>query len=187
MIINKVTPTVFAITDVFTNSTLQNILNMFVNYASWDHVDWTGHGHHRYSTPYTTHLNEIKTELTEVETVIKEQVRKDIVNNGAVLWCDLPGFTIPMHYDQSQHLKVSFQIYLGEGPAAIGTTVQTPSGIVTVPYVCNTGYLIFYPTKQLHGVLEEVPQGITRKSLHTSWRFATDDYSWGNSNPYYDR
>lgn len=89
---------------------------------------------------------------------------------GVQIWKDWEGYYIKPHQDNSI-IDVSLQIYLFDNNAKLGTTFVNQDCTVDIPYIHNSGYLMF--TKNIgntqHGTTNLTPPGVTRYSLYLVW------------------
>lgn len=87
------------------------------------------------------------------------------------LWRDAEGYLIPPHKDNPV-IDISIQIYLFDCPQECGTSFKINDNHVEVPFVHNTGYMIYkksYEERCLHWSTAEVPDNVVRYSLYLTW------------------
>jgi len=78
---------------------------------------------------------------------------------------DGPGFYLERHIDIPEKV-ITLQIYLGEGKEEWGTSFYSETGALysTVPFVHNTGWMSTCNSRLIHGVEQNLVDGI-RKSV----------------------
>ena len=125
----------------------------------------------------TAETRKMFTDMTGVDCVTGH-LRIELCQDGA-------GFYLDTHVDIPEKL-ITLQIYLDEGDRAWGTTLFTEDDVYrTVPFEHNSGWMSHKNTPLLHGVRENVVDGI-RKSVIINyvvgnWRDKEQLYDYASS------
>ena len=110
--------------------------------------------------------------LEIIENKINEYFGTQCFANATQLWYDYDGYINKPHTDLSPNLSANVQIYLCEGNTDMGTSCCIDGEWRKVPYVCNSGYLMFNPTKHEHGMYSKVVN--KRISVYQSYRITEE-------------
>ena len=174
--IKLIAPDFYRITNVFSYDVLQELQREFDNRSGWQEQQ-NLKGTRLASVPNLKLQKELKyTYLMGVKKFIESVLNKETFWNGPVLWHDPIGYINQCHKDQSENLTVNLQVYLSDGADTQGTHFKNNDKWYSVPYECNTGYIMFYPTKHEHGMKHESTD--VRQSLYQSFRLTKDETSW---------
>jgi hypothetical protein len=103
---------------------------------------------------------------------------RKIQYQSSSLWLDLPGYAIDPHYDTPGNPEISMQIFVGD-PAKVwemlGTAIYLPeqrrNPLFEMHYRINSGYIMEYPDRILHGLNHHIPAQYVRNSVYL--RFAS--------------
>lgn len=96
----------------------------------------------------------------------------------ARIWHDKEGFYFWPHADNTE-IDISVQIYLdNEAPEYCGTSFffnglergDNFVNMLTPPYKLGSGYLLVNTNSEIHGMINEVPDGCSRTSLYLNFK-----------------
>lgn len=85
------------------------------------------------------------------------------------IWQDLPGYSIGPHRD-NPIIDVAIQIYLGSGPADLGTEFAISDQWIRAPYHQNLGYIMDNRAGIEHRMLGKIAPGQQRFSIYAIWK-----------------
>ena len=107
-------------------------------------------------------------QLPLIEEKIQKYFDTPCFANATQLWYDFEGYINEVHTDLSPNLSANLQIYLCKGDESMGTHCYIDGEWRNVPYVKNSGYLMFNPTQHEHGMRSPVIN--RRMSIYQSYR-----------------
>ena len=175
-VITSIAPNFYRITDVFSDSVLDQLKAQFKNRTSWQKQP-NIKGTRLASVPSLDLQKSLKYEhLLPVKKFVESVLSQQVYWNGPVLWHDPIGYVNQCHMDQSENLTVNLQVYLSDGADKQGTYFKYNDTWYSVPYECNTGYIMFYPTRHEHGMKHE--SLAVRQSLYQSFRLTEAEKAW---------
>jgi hypothetical protein len=175
-VITSVTRNFYRITEVFPDPVLHRLQKEFADKSSWQKQP-NIKGTRLASVPNLELQQELKyNSLVSVKKFVESVLNKETFWNGPVLWHDPIGYMNQCHKDQSENLTVNLQVYLSNGSDTQGTHFKNDSKWYSVPYECNTGYIMFHPTEHEHGMKHESSD--IRQSLYQSFRLTKDEMNW---------
>jgi hypothetical protein len=89
---------------------------------------------------------------------------------GMQIWKDGDGYSATPHQDDPI-IDVSLQLYLFDNDPSLGTTFGNSKNKIEIPYIHNSGYLIFVDGVNdiIHYTTSKTPPGATRYSLYLVW------------------
>lgn len=164
---DQLSPNGFVVTDVFEPKFLDKLISVCDTFTpahelpAGDSPDLP--------KPLPTAHREVYT-FNPTEELYKEILEKlDIVGKINIeLWRDYPGYRNLLHCDFDS-IKDVMIIYLdGKGEESMGTCLYDPEKII-IPYVKNTGMLLFNSNKIEHGMVGEVSGVDYRRCLYINW------------------
>lgn len=164
----KLSPNGSIVTDVFDSAFLDKLVN-FCDTFTPTH-EWPAGDSPELPEPLPTAHREVFT-LNHRESLYKEiidylNIRGKIIN--IELWRDYPGYRNLTHRDFDS-IKDVMIIYLdGHGDVAMGTCFYDPERFI-VPYIKNTGMLLFNSSIVEHGMVGEVSGVDYRRCLYINW------------------
>jgi len=174
--IKQVAPHFYRITNVFSATVLKKIQNEFNDRSKWKQQP-NIKGTRFASVPNLELQQSLKFKhLVEIKKFVESVLHCETYWNGPVLWHNPKGYVNQCHKDQSENLTVNLQIYLSDSSNTQGTHFNYKDAWYSVPYECNTGYIMFYPTKYKHGMKHESTD--VRQSLYQSFRITEQETSW---------
>jgi hypothetical protein len=174
--ITPVSPYFYRIVDVFSNDVLKELQNEFNDRTSWEQQP-NIKGTRLASVPNLKLQQSLKfNHLVEIKKFVESVLHCETYWNGPVLWHDPKGYINQCHKDQSENLTVNLQVYLSDGADTQGTHFKYNNTWHSIPYQCNTGYIMFYPTKYEHGMKYESTD--VRQSIYQSFRITKQESSW---------
>jgi len=174
--IKQVAPHFYRITDVFSDTVLKELQNEFNNRSKWEKQP-NIQGIRLASVPNLKLQQSLKFDhLVEIKKFVESVLHCETYWNGPVLWHDPVGYVNQCHKDQSENLTVNLQVYLSDGAGTQGTHFKYKDTWYSVPYECNTGYIMFHPTKYEHGTKQESTD--VRQSLYQSFRISAQEVAW---------
>jgi|TARA_B110000977_G_scaffold86194_1_gene114858 hypothetical protein len=174
--IKQVAPHFYRITDVFSDTVLKELQNEFNNRSKWEKQP-NIQGIRLASVPNLKLQQSLKFDhLVEIKKFVESVLHCETYWNGPVLWHDPVGYVNQCHKDQSENLTVNLQVYLSDGAGTQGTHFKYKDTWYSVPYECNTGYIMFHPTKYKHGMKQESTD--VRQSLYQSFRITEQETAW---------
>jgi hypothetical protein len=99
---------------------------------------------------------------------ISEIINQTLMWSDTGFWLDEAGFSMLPHVDNAS-VQVAMQIYLNENDITLGTVFydNTLSVRYRPLYKVNCGYLMINNPKQLHGMMNTVPNDSYRISSYT--------------------
>lgn len=175
-VITKVTENFYRITEVFPSELLQRLQSAFCYVDDWQREPNIQGVRLATSTIEGQFTSELQDSLSDVKKFIESNIGKKTYWNGPVLWHDESGYLNACHKDQSQNISVNIQVYLNNGDDVQGTYFENNGKWYSIPYECNTGYIMFYPTKHEHGMKHE--STTYRQSFYQSLRLTTEFLDW---------
>ena len=175
-IITPITKNFFRITEVFSDALLRRLQSTFCYVKDWRREpNIQGVRLASSSIDYPIVI-ELQNSLDPVKKFIESNIGKKIYRNGPVLWHDESGYLNAIHKDRSENLAVNIQVYLNDGDDVQGTFFENDGKWYSVPYECNTGYIMFSPTEHEHGMKHEASD--IRQSLYQSFRLTKEEMNW---------
>jgi hypothetical protein len=115
-------------------------------------------------------IEELHSAFNDITPAISQINNTPLNFLGVQIWKDWEGYYIQPHQDNSI-IDVGLQIYLFDNNAKLGTTFVNQDHTVEIPYIHNSGYLMF--TKNIgatqHGTTNLTPPGVIRYSLYLIW------------------
>lgn len=111
---------------------------------------------------YDELVERIHKELQPVIELAEQVTGHTLYQNNPQLWHDHKGYINTIHAgDVSPNHFVNVQVYLNDGNENMGTYIydKLESGANawhTIPYKCNHGYMLLYPTRTPHGMKHRV-------------------------------
>lgn len=166
------------VNQIFDASTLEQIDSLFVDVHN--NPDWQaipefayrpGRLVYRGNSPV---LNTIQQSLALLQPAVDQALGFATAVVNFDLWCDLPGYQIPPHYDREGH-EYALQVYVGDPKLTwemLGTAVYldefTP--LFEMHYKTNSGYLIDTTQTILHGLNHRIPDQYLRMHVYTRYR-----------------
>ena len=182
-IITPITKNFFRITEVFPDALLHRLQSTFCYVKDWSrepNIQGTRLASSSIDYPFTMELQD---SLDPVKKFIESNIGKKTYWNGPVLWHDESGYLNAIHKDQSENVAVNVQVYLNNGDDVQGTFFENDGEWYSVPYECNTGYIMFWPTKHDHGMKHA--SNTYRQSFYQSLRVTEEMADW-ETYDYYD-
>ena len=171
MLITPITDNFYQLTDVFSPSTLDNILRIFdADKDTWSTIPQTN-GSKRLQ--FSLSINDapgtdIYKELTPAFSTAESTVGR-LYQNGPQLWYDSDAYINEIHDgDVSPNHCVNIQVYLANGNENMGTYCYDNDTWHGVPYRYNCGYMLIGPTRIPHGMKH--PVAGERLSLYQGFR-----------------
>ena len=152
-----VKPDLWSVKHIFNSDVLETILNQLDLEKSWEKQPWQEHFNRLRLCPGSAILNNIIHPLF----ANLDFSRFGLVYKSATIWKDYDGYTIPQHADNDEVVG-SMQIYLNDAPQNLGTWFEEDE----IPFIKNTGYIMFNKNKPFHGMKHSVPNDVTRYSLY---------------------
>ena len=175
-IITSISPHFYRITDVFSDAVLKELQDEFNDRSKWKEQR-NLKGTRLASVPNIQLQQSLKFKhLVEIKKFVESVLQCKTYWNGPVLWHDPVGYLNQCHKDQSDNLTVNLQVYLSNGADTQGTYFRYKDTWYSVPYECNTGYVMFYPTRYEHGMKHESMN--VRQSLYQSFRVTEQESNW---------
>lgn len=106
----------------------------------------------------------VNSQLSKISSIIN----KELMACDTGFWLDEAGFRMTPHVDNAG-VQVAMQIYLNENDITLGTVFydNTLSVRYRPLYKVNCGYLMINNPKQLHGMMNPVPDDTYRISSYT--------------------
>ena len=100
---------------------------------------------------------------------LETKFNTDLKFSSVDVWTDNPGYFLPPHTDDPS-IKLSLQIYLGEGPN-VGTSLFDSNNNIlgTFEYKFNCGYALLNNEVSIHGLADKVPNNNLRKSIYVRY------------------
>jgi hypothetical protein len=172
----KITNNFYQLTDVFSNTTLNDLVSIF------DGVDksWLGRPGGEFDSGLMERLQypnmlehniilSIHKELIPAFDLAEKILNTKIYQNSPQLWYDCNGYINPIHdCDISPNMAVNIQIYLCDGAENMGTWAFDEGEWHSVPYRKNCGYMLIGATHTPHGMKHAVTN--KRMSLYQTNR-----------------
>ena len=123
--------------------------------------------------------NPLYKDLLKLKKVIADKFNTTQSNHlDARIWHDKEGFYFWPHADNTE-IDISVQIYLdNEAPEYCGTSFFLNGlergdnfvNMLTPPYKLGSGYLLVNTNTEIHGMINEVPEGCSRTSLYLNFK-----------------
>lgn len=161
---------ILLIKNVFTTELIHKLYSYILNHVDqpWEsETDEYGNLQTLPRQKVRWHAESVIEETHEIFQALGETVLQKVKLNsnfrGMTLWKDLPGYTLQWHQDNPV-IDVSMQVYLAGNSKQPGTQFRN----FTVPFVPNTGYILY----QTLGRTEHCLSGTvsdTRYSLFSMW------------------
>jgi hypothetical protein len=163
----------FRIIDAFTPGMLDRLIDEFATTDNWERLqntDQAGHTRLQLGVQLNSPLSQaINHALHTAVELAENKLSLSLYQNSPQLWQDNPGYLNEPHRDISPNLTVNIQIYLSDSVTdEIGTWCFDQGAWQGVPYQCNSGYIMFNPTRLEHGMKHPVVD--QRRSLYQSYR-----------------
>jgi hypothetical protein len=175
-VITAISPDFYRITDVFSDAVLKELQDEFNDRSSWEEQPNIKNTRLA-SIPCMKLQKSLKFKhLTGIKKFVESVLNCQTYWNGPVLWHDPVGYMNQCHKDQSDNLTVNLQVYLSNGADTQGTYFKHKGTWYSVPYECNTGYIMFHPTKHEHGMKHKSTN--IRQSLYQSFRITKQETTW---------
>lgn len=164
---DQLSPNGFVVTDIFEPKFLDKLIGVCDTFTPTH--EWPTGDSPDLPEPLPTAHREVYT-FKSTEDLYKEILKKlDIVGTINIeLWRDYPGYRNLTHRD-FDNIRDVMIIYLdGKGEESMGTCLYDPEKII-IPYVKNTGMLLFNSSKIEHGMVGEVSNVDYRRCLYINW------------------
>ena len=175
-VISSISPHFYRVTSVFSDSVLKNLQDEFNDRSKWSKQP-NLKGTRLASVPNIQLQQSLKFDhFVEIKKFVESVLHCETYWNGPVLWHDPVGYRNQCHKDQSDNLTVNLQVYLSDGADTQGTYFKYEDTWYSVPYECNTGYIMFHPTKYEHGMKHASTD--VRQSIYQSFRITEQESSW---------
>ena len=122
--------------------------------------------------------NPLYAEFSKLIDIIDNKFGKETNHVDARIWHDEEGFYFWPHTDNSD-IHISIQVYLdNNAPEYCGTSFfynglkkgDNFANIITPPYKTGSGYLLVNTNKEVHGMINKVPEGSSRTSLYLNFK-----------------
>ena len=182
-VITQITKNFYRITEVFPKDLLHRLQSEFCYVGDWKREPNIKGVRLSTSTIDFGLTNALQDSLGDVKKFIESNIGKKTYWNGPVLWHDESGYLNACHKDQSESISVNIQVYMTNGDEVMGTFFENEGKWYSVPYECNTGYIMFFPTLHEHGMKHE--SSAYRQSYYQSLRVTEEMGTFPNSH-YWD-
>jgi len=164
---DQLSPNGFVVTDVFEPKFLDKLISVCDTFTPTQ--EWPAGDAPDLPKPLPGAHREVHT-LKQTDELYKEIINElDIVGTISIeFWRDYPGYRNLLHTD-FETLRDVMIIYLdGQGGESMGTCFYDPDKFI-IPYVKNTGMLLFNSSKVEHGMVGEVNGVDYRRCLYINW------------------